>query len=273
MPRGRRLFGSAGLLREVRGGVVTGDRVHRQQEPERHHVEPEFRAVYGPAGEAGFVGFVAEDVGEARVVGGHGDQQHDDRQHADDVPPHRDAVEHRHDLAAEHVHDQGEHEDGREQREVDVRGVVEVGSRGGLGEVEDEVHFVEPERVHQERRRYEDHRRGYGHQPDQVEPAGEPAPAGASQFRGPVVDPAGGGHRRGELRHRPGDEQDQHADQRPRDRDPDRAPVLERLAVGREAAGEDADDRERDREIREAAPAAIQLLLVPELGQALLVLV
>ena len=79
------------------------------------------------------------------------------------------------------------------------------------------------------------------------------------------------GHRGGELGHREGDEQDQHADQRPGDRDRDRAAVLQRLPVGREAAGEDADDRERDREVGEPAPAALQLLLVAELGEALLV--
>ena len=56
-----------------------------------------------------------------------------------------------------------------------------------------------------------------------------------------------------------------------RDRDRDRPAVLERLPVGREAAGEDADDRERDREVGEPAPAPVQLLLVAQLGEALLV--
>ena len=48
-------------------------------------------------------------------------------------------------------------------------------------------------------------------------------------------------------------------------------PLFQRLPVGREAAGEDADDRERDREVGEAAPAAVQLLLVAQLGEPLLV--
>ena len=59
--------------------------------------------------------------------------------------------------------------------------------------------------------------------------------------------------------------------QRPRDRD--RAAVVDAGAERREAAGQDRDDRERDREVGEAGPGPVQLLLVAELGEVLLVLV
>src|SRR5664279_5611963 len=110
-----------------------------------------------------------------------------------------------------------------------------------------------------------------GDQPNQVEPAREPAPTGAAELGGPVVDAAGGGERRRELRHREGDGEDQQADHRPADRDRDRTAVVEGHPVGRKAAREYRDDREGDREVGESAPAALELLLVAELCEALLV--
>src|SRR4029079_15092023 len=80
--------------------------------------------------------------------------------------------------------------------------------------------------------------------------------------RRPPVDAARGRERRHELGHAEGDDEDEGGDDRPSPRDRDRAPVFPRLVVGREAAREDRDDRERDGEVLEAAPAAAQLLLV-----------
>ena len=100
----------------------------------------------------------------------------------------------------------------------------------------------------------------HGNEADQVEPAGEPAPAGAAQPRGPEVDPARRRERRGQLGHRERDAQDQQADHRPCDRDRDRAAVVECLTEAGEAAGQHRDDRERDREVGEAAPPPLELL-------------
>ena len=65
---------------------------------------------------------------------------------------------------------------------------------------------------------------------------------------------------------------EKHADQQPAPRDGDRAAALERDVVRRQAAGEDRDDRERDREVLEPAHRAEELLRVAEPVQHLLVL-
>ena len=200
-------------------------------------------------------------------MAGDDDQDHDDHGDTNDVPPHRDAVEQGQQAVPEDVDHQPEEQQEHEQRHHHVRLVLHV----DRGEVEDEVHVEEAEQVVDELRADVVHRGDDRDEADQVEPAGEPTPPGAAELRGPVVDPARRRHRGGELGHRERDAQDQDGDHRPADRDRDRTAVVERLAVGREAAGEHADDRERDREVGEAAPAAIQLLLVAKLGEALLV--
>ena len=106
---------------------------------------------------------------------------------------------------------------------------------------------------------------------DEVEPAGEPAPRRAAELGRPPVDAAGRRVGRDELGHAEADDQDRDRDQRPAPGDRDRAAVVPRLAVGREAPGQDRDDRERDREVLKAAPAAVELLLVAQLGEPLLV--
>jgi hypothetical protein len=64
---------------------------------------------------------------------------------------------------------------------------------------------------------------------------------------------------------------DQQDDDRPSPRDRDRPAQVPRLRVCREAARENGDDRERDREVREARPSAGELLLVSQLRESLLV--
>ena len=108
-------------------------------------------------------------------------------------------------------------------------------------------------------------------EPDEVEPAGEPAPGGAAELGRPPVDAARGRIGRHELGHAEADDQDGDRDQRPAPGDRDRPAVVPRLPVGGEAPGQDRDDRERDREVLKAAPAAVELLLVAELGEPLLV--
>jgi len=201
------------------------------------------------------------------VVARNRDQDHDDHRYTQNVPPHRDSVEERQQAVPEDVHQQSDDEQDDEQRHDDMGVVLHVGRR----EVEDEVDAEEAAQVLDELGTGVVHGRGHRDEPDQVEPAGEPAPAGAAELRRPVIDAAGRGHRRGELGHREGNRQDQHADQWPADRDGDRTAVVEGRPVGRETAGEHADDRERDREVREGAPAAPQLLLVAEFSEPLLV--
>ena len=53
--------------------------------------------------------------------------------------------------------------------------------------------------------------------------------------------------------------------------DRDGAAVEPGSAEAREAARQDRDDRERDGEVRERTPGALELLLVAELGQPFLV--
>ena len=109
-------------------------------------------------------------------------------------------------------------------------------------------------------------------QADQVEPAGEEAGLGSAQLRGPPVDAARRRVGRHQLGHREPDDQDEHAEDRPGPRDRDRAAVVEAGAEVREAPGQDRDDRERDREVGEARPGPVEVLLVAELGEASFVL-
>ncbi len=171
-------------------------------------------------------------------------------------------------MTREDVDQRVDEQDQEEQDERVMQGCLHAPGR----EIDPEqVQAVERQGRVQERRRGVVDRRGHRHQADQVEPAGEPAPARAAELRRPVVDPARGRHRRRQLGHRERHQQDEAADHRPPDRDRDRTAVQPRLPVGGEAAREDRDDRERDREVGEPAPAAPQLLLVAELGEPLLV--
>ena len=144
----------------------------------------------------------------------------------------------------------------------------------GVAEVDaDDLDPVEAEDDVEERRRRVDDRGDDADQAGEVEPAGEPAPDGAAEPCRPPVDAAGGRVLGDDLRHAEADDQDRDRDQRPAPGDRDRAAVVPRLAVGREAAGEDRDDRERDREVREGAPPAVEVLPEPHLGELALVLV
>ena len=106
---------------------------------------------------------------------------------------------------------------------------------------------------------------------DDVEPAGHPAPARTAEVVRPTSRAARGRIGGGELGHREGHHQDQGAQDRPSERDQRRTAVQPREAEVGEAPGENRDDRERDREVGEPAPAAVQLLLVAELGESFLV--
>ena len=126
----------------------------------------------------------------------------------------------------------------------------------------EDVDAVERERGVEEDRRAVADRSDDADQADDVEPAGHPAPALAAQVVGPPVRAAGRRVARGQLGHREGHHQDEKAEHRPADRNRDRAAVLPRECERRERPGEDGNDRERDREVRETRPRAGELLPV-----------
>ena len=185
------------------------------------------------------------------------------------MPADRDVVEDRQQPVGEDVHDRVADQDDQEQQEV----LVQDRGRVGGGEVDAEhVQPVEGEdRLEEERRAVAD----AGDDPDEaddVEPAGDPAPAGAAELGRPPVGAARGRERGRQLRHRERDQQHEGAQDRPADRDRDRPAGVPREPEVREAPGQNRDDRERDREVGEAAPAAVELLLVAEVGELALVL-
>src|SRR5437762_8338228 len=88
-----------------------------------------------------------------------------------------------------------------------------------------------------------------------------PAPAEAER---PEVEAARRRVRGGELGHRGGHAEREHAHHRPADRVDHRPRQLEAVAVEQHGAGEDRDDRERDGEVGEAAHLAEELLRVAQ---------
>ena len=200
MPRAAALGGVVRLLGHVGGGVVTRDRVLRHQQADAEDV-PEHDVAEVVPREARVVDRFAEHVAERLVVVGHDEERQHDHDHADDVPPRRDHVEHRGDA---HVEDVDQHRDRHHDR------VHEEDRVAGVRVPEDQVE----ERRREDREAVADGGRD-GDLPDQVEPAGEPAPAGAAELRGPVVEPACRGVRRCDLGHRECDDDAEAADDQP----------------------------------------------------------
>ena len=110
-------------------------------------------------------------------------------------------------------------------------------------------------------------------QAQEVDPGAHPAKAAAAQDRGPVIEPAGGRVGRGDLRDRAADDQREQTADQPADDDRERAAGGEGDWERGDAARQDADDRERDREIGEPAHPSGQLLRVAHVVQDLHVLV
>ena len=190
------LGGVPGLLRGVRRGVVAGLRVHGQQESDRQHQEPEADVAGRAVVEAGVVDPLAEHEAEVLVIVGDEDQQPDDDRDPDQVPANGDVVRQRQDPVAEDVHHRVEDQDQEEEEPGLPEDVL------GVGEVDPEdVDAVEGERRVEEDRRAVSHRGDDPHQPDDVEPAGHPAPALAAEVVGPPVGPSGSRVPRGQLGH------------------------------------------------------------------------
>jgi hypothetical protein len=220
--------------------------------------------------ESRVVDLVAEHETGALMVVGDEDKDAENHQHAEYVPAHRDVVEQREQGVGEDVDDRVQEEDDQEQHEL----VVE--DRRGIRRREVDAadrHAVDAEHGVEEDRRAVADAGDDADQADHVEPAGKPAPAGAAKLCRPPVGTTGRREGRSELGHREPHQQDEPAEDRPAERNP-------RWTAGgpgerevREDAGEDRDDRERDREVREPAPGADELLSVAELRQSLDVLV
>ena len=186
----------------------------------------------------------------------------------DHVDEHRDVVGDRQQVRAQDVDRRLDREDDREQQEGFTQYVF------GVPEVDaEDLDAVKAEHDVQERGRRVDDRGDDADQADQVEPAREPAPHGAAQARCPPVDPAGRRVLGDDLRDTEADDQDRDRDQDPAPGDRDRAAVVPRLPIGRKAAGEDRDDRERDREVGERAPGSLQVLAIAHLRELSLIFI
>jgi hypothetical protein len=152
-------------------------------------------------------------------------------------------------------------DDRREQPERALRGDLEPG-----GEVE--------ERGHGDRAAVVD-RGGDRDLAEEVEPADPPGPlplVPPGQARGPVVEAPGRRVDRTDLGHGHRDQEHEQPDDHPAGGHDQRATVVHREVVRRDAAGQDRDDRERDCEVAEPRHAPLQLLLVAEFGEAPFVL-
>ena len=106
---------------------------------------------------------------------------------------------------------------------------------------------------------------------DQIDPGRGPTPAAPAQNRRPVIEPARRRIGGGDLRHRGGDDHRIQAAEQPADADRKSAARRESGLERGDAAGKDANDRERNREIRENVHAAGQLLRISHLVQRLYV--
>ena len=248
------------LLGDVRRGVEARDRVLGHQEPGEEHVPEDDAPEPGGAltTPAGGVDRVREDRAERPVVVRDEQEDDDDYPDTDHVPVGGDRVEHRrHGHLHEVQHERDEQDDG--VRQVDVLLVVRV------------VEPVVEERCSEDREPVTDSR-GDRDLPDEVEPAREPAPAGASELRGPVVEAARGRIGGGDLGHRQRDEGAHEPDEEPAPGHRDGTTLTVRDHVRREASREDRDDGERDREVLEPSHRAEELLRVAQSVEGLLVL-
>ena len=252
----------------MRRSVVAGLRVHREDEPDRQHVEEEEEPVGRPAVEARVVGQVAEDEAAVLVMIRDEDEHAEDHEHTQHVPHDRNVVEESQQGVGEDVDARVEDENDQEQHEL----VVEDRRRVSGREVDaPDVHAVDGEHGIQEDRRAVADAGDDSDEADHVEPAGEPAPARPAELRRPPVRTARSRVRRGQLGHREADEQDEPAEDRPAERDARGPAGRPREREVREDPGEDRDDRERDCKVGETAPRPCQLLSVTQLGEPLFV--
>ena len=106
-------------------------------------------------------------------------------------------------------------------------------------------------------------------QADDVQPRDEPGGRRPAERRGPMVHCAGRGISRTQLRHAGGQQQREDRSHRPAERHLQRSAHLQAVAIQRYRAGEDGDDRERDREVGEPSHASEEFLGIAEAAQVL----
>ena len=150
-------------------------------------------------------------------------------------------------MVEQRLRDSDQHDRDRLLAEAPVGGGVDVHDRAGHEALEQGVD------THVHRGHDED-------EPEKVDPGRGPSPSPSTQDRRPVIEAAGGRVGRADLAQRRRDHQREHAADQPADRRLETASRRHREREGRYAAGQDADDRERDGEVGEAAHPARQFL-------------
>ena len=100
----------------------------------------------------------------------------------------------------------------------------------------------------------------HGDEAEQVEPGREPPGEAVAEDRTPVIQAARCRIGRGDLPHGEGEHARDQAADRPADADRGAAGARRRLSERIDAAGKNADDRKRDREIRERAHSPLEFL-------------
>ncbi len=246
MPLGAADVGQVGLLGHVGRGVVAGEGVLRHEQPD-HEDEPRHS-------ERRLVLELGEDERCRGVVAGDEEQHHRDGEHPQDVPPGADVRKEGDDPYPEAV----EEPMGDEHAGVDGQYPA-----GGVGEVRRQV-----QEDGEEGGEPEVDAGGDGDLAQQVEPAREPAPGGGvvlGQLGRPVVEAAGGRVGRCDLGHAEPDDRRKDADDDPAPHDDHGAAVGHAEVVEGEAPRQNRDDRERHREVGEAAHPPAELLRVAQL--------
>ena len=172
------------------------------------------------------------------------EEEPDEDRDADDVNARGEVVEHGDDPHREDIEDRVGREHRHEKRPARPRGPRERrGDRLGAPQVDGRDDRELPHEVHRRR---------------------EPPPAGAAEPRRPVVERPRRRKRARELSHRERHDERPRADERPPEPERRGPPSSQRYAVGRRDPGEDADDRERQGEAREAPHRPEELLRVPQ---------
>ncbi len=237
-------------------GIEAGDGVDRQQQPQQKHVE-QIAALRDHA--AAWCSGVVGKGDQARKIQMRGAVQHGDGQqrgeHQDQVA--REIRQQRGDPDTAMIKGRlADRDDDDRQgllpeapgRCVDVENIAE--DQAGEKQIDADIDRGDDE-----------------HQPEQVDERGGPAPAAAAEDGGPVVQPAGGRVGGGDLRHRERDDHRIGGAGDPAKENAGAAAGGEPDLKRGDAAGEDADDGERDGEIGKSAHAAGQLLRVAHFMQ------
>ena len=247
------------FLRRVRGGIEAGDRIDRIEQADHDRDEGGARLRHDEA--ARFAGVVGEGEGLRKIpawrVGEHGEGQHD-RHDEDEIAGK--VRQPRRRLDAEVIEERLADRDERDHDRLHPPAAVADRRARPARHVHAEhagENQVAEEEVDAEIDRGDDEEEA-----EHVEPRRNPAPAASAEDRGPMVEAAGGRIGRRDLSERRGNDHREYAADEPANRDGEGPARGKRYGEGGDAASEDADDRERDREVREAFHAPVEFLRV-----------